>query len=415
MPASEFLTTQTMGGYLVVLALAGGLSYYYMAEKEKQNTSKGVKQYVEPRKENNAKKQRKAAFASQKTDDKGSSSAVSSSPSPWLSNDPDEKVDNNDFAKRMAAAKEGKKFDGKSSTSAKKQKQKSVKQSRAVEKDEKKVQVADEEPSAPAQAPAVEAVEEAEEAEESPATSPEVAPVDPSGVNDMLEPAAAGPSVLRLTGTDKEKPKPKNQKVPEKAETKKQRQNRQKAEAKKAAREEDEKERKVLLEKQLRTARIASGTPAKDGSQFMAAANGGKSAWTAGSPNGASTNGSSAVQPLDTFEAPANGTTAAAPAQVQASDSWMSSLPSEEEQMERLKEEDEWNTVSKKSSKKAKKEVQAPSPEPAAAAVAPAPAPAQSRPIAQAVQKPAASNGKAAKPAQSYGSFSALGEEEWDV
>ncbi|KAI8269478.1 hypothetical protein K4K56_003972 [Colletotrichum sp. SAR 10_98] len=401
MPTSEFLTTQTMGGYLVVLALAGGLTYYYMAEKNgKQIAPKGVKPYVEPRKENNAKKARKAAFASQKpAEDKASSTANDSSA--WLSNDPDEKVDNNDFARRMAAAKEGKKFDGKSSGN-KEKKQKSVKQSRAVEKP---IEVAEPEP---AQAPAVEAVEE------SPAASPEASPVDASGVSDMLEPAAAGPSVLRLTGTEEKATKPKNQKVPEKAETKKQRQNRQKAEAKKAAREEDEKERKVKLEKQLRTARIASGTPAKDGSQFMAAANG-KNSWSAGSPNGASTNGSSAaVQPLDTFNAPAqNGTSAAAPAP--ASDNWISSLPSEEEQMEQLKQEDEWNTVSKKS-KKAKKEVQAAEPEVEAPAAA-APAPAQSRPIPQAVQKPAASNGKAAKPAPSYGSFSALStqEEEWDV
>ncbi|EQB43504.1 hypothetical protein CGLO_17836 [Colletotrichum gloeosporioides Cg-14] len=403
MPTSEFLTTQTMGGYLVVLALAGGLTYYYMAEKNgKQIAPKGVKPYVEPRKENNAKKARKAAFASQKpAEDKASSTAVANDSSAWLSNDPDEKVDNNDFAKRMAAAKEGKKFDGKSSGN-KEKKQKSVKQSRAVEKP---VAVAEPEP---AQAPAVEAVEE------SPAASPEVAPVDASGVSDMLEPAAGGPSVLRLTGTEEKATKPKNQKVPEKAETKKQRQNRQKAEAKKAAREEEEKERKVKLEKQLRTARIASGTPAKDGSQFMAAANG-KNSWTAGSPNGASTNGSSAaVQPLDTFDAPAQNGTSAAAAPAPASDNWISSLPSEEEQMEQLKQEDEWNTVSKKS-KKAKKEVQAAEPEVEAPAAAPAPA--QSRPIAQAVQKPAASNGKAAKPAPSYGSFSALStqEEEWDV
>ncbi|KAJ0312630.1 hypothetical protein Brms1b_007838 [Colletotrichum noveboracense] len=402
MPTSEFLTTQTMGGYLVVLALAGGLTYYYMAEKNgKQIAPKGVKPYVEPRKENNAKKARKAAFASQKpAEDKASSTANDSSA--WLSNDPDEKVDNNDFARRMAAAKEGKKFDGKSSGN-KEKKQKSVKQSRAVEKP---VEVAEPEP---AQAPAVEAVEE------SPAASPEVAPVDASGVSDMLEPTAAGPSVLRLTGTEEKATKPKNQKVPEKAETKKQRQNRQKAEAKKAAREEEEKERKVKLEKQLRTARIASGTPAKDGSQFMAAANG-KNSWTAGSPNGASTNGSSAaVQPLDTFDAPAQNGTSAAAAPAPASDNWISSFLSEEEQMEQLKQEDEWNTVSKKS-KKAKKEVQAAEPEVEAPAAA-APAPAQSRPIAQAVQKPAASNGKTAKSAPSYGSFSALStqEEEWDV
>ncbi|TDZ27189.1 hypothetical protein C8035_v012116 [Colletotrichum spinosum] len=408
MSSSEFMTTNTMGGYLVLLAVTGGLAYLYMNDKNKQSATKGPKAYVEPRKENNAKKQRKAAFASQKPSIQEKAASTSTDSNTWLSNDADEKVDNTAFAKQMANVKEGKKFDGKSNADQKKKKQKSIKQSKAAEK-QKPVEIAEERADSPT-------AEEPEVSEPEP-ESPEVAPVDPSGVSDMLEPSASGPSVLRLTGTDKEKPKAKNQKVPEKAETKKQRQNRQKAEAKKLAREEEEKERKTKLEKQRRTAREAAGVAAKDGSQFMASVNG-KSAWTAGSPNGSTTNGESpsvespSVEPLDTFEAPTkNGTTAAAPAQ---SDNWISALPSEEEQIQRLKEDDEWNTVPTKASKKAKKETQAPSPEPAAAA------PVESRPIAQAVQKPATTNGKAAaKPAPSYGSFSALStdeqEEEWDV
>ncbi|KAK1993743.1 hypothetical protein LX36DRAFT_714377 [Colletotrichum falcatum] len=405
MTASDFLTTQTVGGYLVCFMIAGGFIYHYSSKSKPAQVTKQAKAYVEPRKDTNAKKQRKAAFASNASkstpEDKASSSAVEPS-STWLSNNPKDDVDNAEFARRMASIKEGKKFDGKPSGDSKK-KTKSVKQSRAAEKkpvEEKPVE--EKEP-----APAPEAVEDAQAS--SSAASPEVTPADPSGVSDMLEPSAGGPSVLRLTGTDKEKPKAKNQKVPEKAETKKQRQNRQKAEAKKAAREEEEKERRVKLEKQRRSAREAAGIPAKDGSQFMAAVNGNNSAWTAGAPNGASANGTSlAVQPLDTFDAPAK--TDAAPAQ--SSNNWISSLPSEEEQIERLKEDDEWNTVPAKS-KKSKKENRTPSPEPAKAA-----APAPTRPVAQAVQKPA-SNGKAAKPVQSnFGSFSALSteeEEEWDV
>ncbi|OHE93665.1 hypothetical protein CORC01_11068 [Colletotrichum orchidophilum] len=408
MTVSDFLNTQTMGGYLVCFIVAGGLIYNYSSKKKPAQIAKSAKAAVEPKKDTNAKKQRKAAFTSQKPEEKASTSAVEPSGT-WLSNDPKEDVDNAEFAKRMASVKEGKKFDGKASADAKKKKTKSVKQSRAAEKKPAEV-TEEEEELAASSARAVEAVEEAEES--SPAASPEVTPADPSGVSDMLEPTASGPSVLRLTGTDKEKPKPKNQKAPEQAETKKQRQNRQKVEAKRAAREEEEKERKIKLEKQRRTAREAAGIPAKDGSQFMASVNGNKSAWTAGSPNGASTNGTSAaVQPLDTFEAPAKNGTSAAPAQT--SNNWISSLPSEEEQMERLKEEDEWNTVPAKS-KKTKKETRSPSPE----AVKPAAAAAPARPVAQAVQKPA-SNGKAAKPVQSnFGSFSALSteeEEEWDV
>ncbi|KXH68647.1 hypothetical protein CSAL01_12536 [Colletotrichum salicis] len=410
MTVSDFLNTQTVGGYLVCFLVAGGLIYNYSSKKKPAQVANSVKAYVEPKKDANAKKQRKAAFASQKPEEKASTSAVDP-PTTWLSNDPKEDVDNADFAKRMASVKEGKKFDGKSSADAKKKKKtKSVKQSRAAEK--KPVEVTEEEEPAASSVPAVEAVEEAEES--SPAASPEINPADPSGVSDMLEPTASGPSVLRLTGTDKEKPKAKNQKAPEQTETKKQRQNRQKVEAKRAAREEEEKERKVKLEKQRRTAREAAGIPAKDGSQFMASVNGNKSAWTAGSPNGASANGTSAaVQPLDTFEAPAQNGTSAAPTQA-SNNNWISSLPSEEEQMERLKEEDEWNTVPAKS-KKAKKENRSPSPEAVKPAAAAAAAPA--RPVAQAVQKPA-SNGKAAKPVTSnFGSFSALSteEEEWDV
>lgn len=83
-------------------------------------------------------------------------------------------------------------------------------------------------------------------------------------VADMLEPAAAGPSVLRLTGEAKSQ-KPKARAVSPEKETKKQRQNRKKMEEKKAAREQDEQERKVLQENQRRTAREARGESAKNG------------------------------------------------------------------------------------------------------------------------------------------------------
>jgi len=91
----------------------------------------------------------------------------------------------------------------------------------------------------------------------------------PSGadVSDMLETPAKGPSVLRLAEPTNQQParQPKAQKPKPEPETKKQRQNRQKNEEKKAIREQAEKERRVLLEKQLRTAREAEGRPAKNG------------------------------------------------------------------------------------------------------------------------------------------------------
>ncbi len=87
----------------------------------------------------------------------------------------------------------------------------------------------------------------------SPAASPAL---KAGGVGDMLEPVGLGPSTLRLTAPTKpQKEKVARQPREQVVETKKQRQNRQKIEAKQLAREEDEKVRKVLEEKQRRTAR----------------------------------------------------------------------------------------------------------------------------------------------------------------
>ena len=81
-------------------------------------------------------------------------------------------------------------------------------------------------------------------------------------ISDMLEPAVTGPSVLRLT--DAANPvsqvrakQPTKAFVP--AETKKQRQQRIKREAHRAQVEEAEKERRRILEKQIRGARMAEG------------------------------------------------------------------------------------------------------------------------------------------------------------
>ncbi|KAI2620860.1 hypothetical protein GGS21DRAFT_388000 [Xylaria nigripes] len=186
----------------------------------------------------------------------------------------------------------------------------------------------------------------------SPQVSPVIMAADRLGVSDMLEPAAPGPSVLRLTGTDSvKKPKERKVKSAEPVETKKQRQNRKKAEAAKAAREADENERKILMEQQRRTARIAEGRPAKDGSSFAATQN----AW-----NSQPASSSASVQLLDTLnqqaktlpsEAPA--VTLSAPTTKATSDPW-SGLPSEEEQLEMIRqEEDSWSEV--KTKKKGKR------------------------------------------------------------
>lgn len=355
---------------------------------------------------------------SQEANKAAASKPKSAETSTFLSNDPNKDTSNDDaanreFAKQLSKAKEGTKFNTK--TDSGKQKEKSVKQSRA-----NKISPPAQEVKAVASVPSSTTVDTAGAVVDDESSSNdlgETAAADSTGVADMLEPAAAAPSVLRLTDTTEKEKKKKPAKAPEPTETKKQRQNRKKAEAAKALREEAEKERKVLEEKQRRTARLAEGRAAKDGSKFLASANA-NSAWDKGAPNGqsngqsnkaASTNGS--IQLLDTMDAPA----ASKPANVKSESSWMSSLPSEEEQLEMLKDEsDEWSTVKTKASKRSgKKESSNDSGD----------EPAQTRPAAQPKQ-PSASAASASKPTSSFGSFSALTsnddpaddvEEEWDV
>lgn len=109
-----------------------------------------------------------------------------------------------------------------------------------------------------------------------PSMSPSLAAGD---VSDMLEPAAAGPSVIRLTGSSKPTKTNQSRQAPvQQEETKKQRQNRKKVEERRLEREAEEKERQVLLETQRRTAREARGEPAKNGIPSQAPTS---SAWAA--------------------------------------------------------------------------------------------------------------------------------------
>ncbi|KAL9044501.1 MAG: hypothetical protein Q9214_002367, partial [Letrouitia sp. 1 TL-2023] len=153
-------------------------------------------------------------------------------------------------------------------------------------------------------------------------------------VTDMLQTPAKAPSVLRLTEVEEPKRQPKHQKAAPEPETKKQRQNRRKNQERKLAREEAEKERKILLEKQRRTAREAEGRPAKNGmasSQVPVT-----SAWT--QPVSSATTSESGNAPLlDTFDEgtskPVNGHSQSSNASQKA---WHNELPSEEEQMKIL-------------------------------------------------------------------------------
>ncbi|KAG7121742.1 hypothetical protein HYQ46_010796 [Verticillium longisporum] len=398
MSSSEFLTPSFVGGWATVLAIAGTIGYnYYQKQKPASAPSKTTQvPWSPPKKGNRAKKQRQEAYATAaqnapREETPRDDSVVTSS----KKKERDEDADNKAFARQMSGVQEG---------------------SLAAEPSEV-TQPIELTPAVPEQAPAEESSSSNADADDD--RSPVVKAADASGVSDMLEPSAPGPSVLRLTDTDKQKSKPKVAKAAEPVETKKQRQNRRKVEERKAVREEEERLRKIAMEKQRRGAREAAGIPAKDGSQFMAATNGGKSAWKAGSQQEGQKE-TIDVQPLDTFETTTtNGTAASvAPAQNKQTDGWKASALSEEEQIELIKEDDEWATVPTKSSKKAKKSQGS---DTEAAPALPSAPPKEARPVPQ----PIVNKTNSAKANQSYGSFSALSskvddnaqeeETEWDV
>ena len=198
------------------------------------------------------------------------------------------------------------------------------------------------------------------------------------GVSDMLETPAPGPSVLRLTeSTQPPRPSaPKQSKVAQAEETKKQRQRKAKNEARKAELAQQEKERRVLLEKQLRTVREAEGRPAKNGVPVSASP--ASNAWVKSANGNAAGNADSTAQVkgvsisngslLDTFDQ----TSKTAPngnkqniglkhdPQESEGDAKLSdqNWPSEEEQMRMLDEieESSWQTVNAKKRVASKKE-----------------------------------------------------------
>ncbi|KAI1298824.1 hypothetical protein F5Y03DRAFT_258668 [Xylaria venustula] len=340
--SKDHSTLTTIGGYAAIAVVFGLWLYSQNNKKEQIRRSHVVKQPTKQSDRDVPTDVKKKTEKAIKPKPKPSSSAPERTEStvPTSSYDKEEadiadKKADREFARQLSNTHAGTKFNTKKSEE---KRQKSVKQSKAQEVVTDKI-------SAPSSTTG-----DADD-DLSPQVSPVVTAADSQGVSDMLEPVASGPSVLRLTGTDSvKKPKERKAKAPEPVETKKQRQNRKKAEAAKAARDEDEKERKVKLEQQRRTARIAEGRAAKDGSTFAATQN----AWES-----QPTNGSAPVQLLDTFEQQSKpepsktpSSTSAAPAAKATSDPW-SGLPSEEEQLEMLRQEDSWNEV--KTKKKGKK------------------------------------------------------------
>lgn len=378
------LTSTTVGGWATIIAVAGGI-YYISNRKEKSKRPAAAKQTSKPlevKKESKAKKGKKASLQSDGDSEVKSGSdkkkkAKKPSPAPVKAQsaqseqstyadvtEDKEEQDNKEFARRMAATKAG----GAIGTSNAKveTRQKSVKQSRAQEKQEKKEKPGVEFSSDNLTAPSSTNGGDADD-DQSPINSPELsATTDEShvggGVADMLEKPSAGPSVLKISAPTNPAPekKQKTQAPAAPAESKKQRQNRQKAEAQKAQREADEAERQKLMEQSRRNARLAEGRAAKDGSGFMASKTPAyASQWSAPPP---STNGTTTsdkkVQLLDTnepTEKPAEPTAEAvySPSQ-EAGSKWETNL-SEEDQIRIFAENENWETVKNDKKKRAKK------------------------------------------------------------
>jgi hypothetical protein len=266
-------------------------------------------------------------------------------------------MNNREFARQLSSAKSGTLLPSKTQDS---NRQKSVKQSKAQEK-------ALVETSSDATAPSSAAGGDADD-DRSSSNSPELeatsidSPVTNGGISDMLEAPAAGPSTLRITSPTNPT-QPKKAKAPAASaptETKKQRQNRKKAEEKKAAREAEEKERKVLAEKQRRTAREAEGRAAKDGSTSMAAKAPSSSAWTGPPPTTSSSAKENFPPNLDTYES----LEAASKKESNSESDWqkVAASMSEGEQL-RAFENENWEPVQGKKSKKKGKAAHSPPPQ----------------------------------------------------
>jgi len=373
----------TIGGWTAIGVIASGV-YLYHRYTRVSPTPKQIKQSrqpVEAKKFGKSRKARKdgeqsssdqATKPSGKGDKKklkqaaGQDDENKSSTANAIRFEPDkDEVNNKEFARQLSNVKAGTLLPKKSQEGGR---QKSVKQSRAQEKANAV------ETSSDATAPSSAAGGDADD-DRSPLNSPVLAAttlettVTSSGISDMLEAPAPGPSVLKVTAPTNPTP-PKNAKAPAAfapAETKKQRQNRKKAEEKKQAREEEEKGRKKLEEKQRRTAREAEGRAAKDGSTFMASKAPTSSAWKAPSAtiNGNDTKkeneksngkGDSKRELLDTYDS-----SAAEPvsSENEASGSGWQNLAgglSEEEQIRMaLDDSDTWETVQSKEAKRGKK------------------------------------------------------------
>jgi hypothetical protein len=352
----------TVLGWTVVLG-GGVASYFYYTKNDRQREFRGrglrnnlprAAAALTPNDSDTGRKRRREERARG-----GPAPRPQDNGTPKLTYDNREEKEDLSWARELQKKKEGTKLAAPTRAATR---QKTVKQSSANRKaDELSIESsaggdADNDLS-PAQSPA-----------QSPALNGHSNDETPSGkdVSDMLEPAAPGPAVLKLTeSTNPKANKPKQQ--PKKAveqDTKKQRQNKKKAEDAKAQREADEKERRILLEKQRRIAREAEGRPAKNGLGIQAAP--ANNAWKASNHITTAAVPATNAQLLDTFandDTTTTGSTAptsvsSSPVQQSKKKWYNGTIPSEEDQIRQLEEEDPnaWSTVTSKKGKKTNKE-----------------------------------------------------------
>lgn len=369
------------GGWAGIAVVGAG--YWYLQNRKpavKQTkiapTKQAAKQ-TEARKDTKSKKQRsegtqssgdqaseksttKKARKAVKIDTKPPVQAITPQPKTSTNDDVDDEIDNREFARQLSNAKAGTVIGSKPQAGGR---QKSVKQSRAQAAASNSF---DDNTASATSSNAGADADDDMSAGNSPVLNARSSK-NLGGVDDMLEPASQGPSVLRITSPANPQPKKEKKaaKAPEPVETKKQRQNRKKREAEKLALEASEKDRKVLLEAQRRTAREAEGRAAKDGSLYTNAA-AASSVWKADQAAAEVKPANGHVELLDTYE-PATKPAATKP-KANGSDDY-ATLPSEEEQLRLIEEDSAWNTVTKpkKGKKKADepvKPVEAPTPAP---------------------------------------------------
>lgn len=327
--------------WAIMLVVAGGLGYYYSNGSKSKNKApiKIVPEKVEPIVQAPKPKKQKARKQPEPTAKKPEEKPVAVTTQVEDTNEPEEDIDNKEFARRLAAARSG--------VSVGETKAKAPK-----EKRNKPLPLTQENASSDFsnRAPSSNGADADDDLSSTDFVSP-------SGrdISDMLEKPAPGPSVIRLTGSMETKEKKAKAPAFKQVETKKQRQNRQKNEARKQANQEAEAERRKNLEKQLHTAREAER---QEASRKKSAASVPSNAWTSTNGKRAAATPAPAVNAalplLDTFEP-----TASAAASGSSSGAWSSNLPTEDEQMRILgvaaPAADDWTTVSSKKDKTKKK------------------------------------------------------------